>query len=196
MQRRRRSKLCTVTLGSTQNSFAPGLLISKAGKVLFTKRYLVTVISSVTNHVPQRSNSSGRLFALCTLLELRVVLLKQPWERLARVPDRSVRLHGLSSLTLSCDCQTSRRSCIVLAVGKRRNKTHTLCRRCGRRSFHIQKTTCSSCGYPAARIRKCKGSVAPKAWHLSLLFWNVKGHLRPWSGSCCPCHHKLRPCSL
>ena len=45
-------------------------------------------------------------------------------------------------------------------VGKRRNKTHTLCRRCGRRSFHIQKSTCSSCGYPAARIRKCKGSIA------------------------------------
>ena len=40
-------------------------------------------------------------------------------------------------------------------TGKRHNKTHTLCRRCGRRSFHIQKSTCSSCGYPAARIRKC-----------------------------------------
>ena len=37
--------------------------------------------------------------------------------------------------------------------GKRRNKTHTLCRRCGRRSYHIQKSTCSSCGYPAARKR-------------------------------------------
>ncbi|CAL5227704.1 g10713 [Coccomyxa viridis] len=40
------------------------------------------------------------------------------------------------------------------SFGKRHNKTHTLCRRCGRRSFHIQKSTCSSCGYPAARIRK------------------------------------------
>ncbi|KAI4975041.1 hypothetical protein ZWY2020_048648, partial [Hordeum vulgare] len=30
---------------------------------------------------------------------------------------------------------------------------HTLCIRCGRRSFHLQKSTCSSCGYPAARIR-------------------------------------------
>lgn len=30
------------------------------------------------------------------------------------------------------------------------------CIRCGRRSFHLQKSTCSSCGYPAARIRKCK----------------------------------------
>lgn len=41
-------------------------------------------------------------------------------------------------------------------AGKRHNKTHTLCRRCGNRSYHIQKSTCSSCGYPSARIRKCK----------------------------------------
>nr|CAB3448540.1 unnamed protein product [Digitaria exilis] len=42
------------------------------------------------------------------------------------------------------------------SFGKRRNKTHTLCIRCGRRSFHLQKSTCSSCGYPAARIRNVK----------------------------------------
>ncbi|TID16983.1 putative 60s ribosomal protein l37 [Venturia nashicola] len=40
------------------------------------------------------------------------------------------------------------------SFGKRRNKTHTLCRRCGRRSLHIQKHTCSSCGYPSASVRK------------------------------------------
>ncbi|ORY11516.1 hypothetical protein BCR34DRAFT_324208 [Clohesyomyces aquaticus] len=75
------------------------------------------------------------------------------------------------------------------SFGKRHNKTHTLCRRCGmskpppwrplqargghpslqctehtnpiltvsipgRRSLHIQKHTCSSCGYPAAKVRK------------------------------------------
>jgi len=39
------------------------------------------------------------------------------------------------------------------SFGRRNDKTHTLCRRCGRRSYHIQKTTCSSCGYPAARKR-------------------------------------------
>eukprot|EP00243_Klebsormidium_subtile_P012397 TRINITY_DN753_c0_g1_i1.p2 TRINITY_DN753_c0_g1~~TRINITY_DN753_c0_g1_i1.p2 ORF type:complete len:109 (+),score=6.01 TRINITY_DN753_c0_g1_i1:115-441(+) len=39
------------------------------------------------------------------------------------------------------------------SFGKRNDKSHTLCRRCGRRSFHIQKTTCSSCGYPSKRIR-------------------------------------------
>ncbi|ONL98682.1 Ribosomal protein L37 [Zea mays] len=52
------------------------------------------------------------------------------------------------------------------SFGKRRNKTHTLCIRCGRRSFHLQKSTCSSCGYPAARIRKCK--IRLPAFFLSL----------------------------
>ncbi|GLJ27020.1 hypothetical protein SUGI_0529640 [Cryptomeria japonica] len=45
------------------------------------------------------------------------------------------------------------------SFGKRRNKTHTLCVRCGRRSFHIQKSRCSACAYPAARIRKYNWSV-------------------------------------
>ncbi|XP_054161549.1 probable 60S ribosomal protein L37-A [Oppia nitens] len=45
------------------------------------------------------------------------------------------------------------------SFGKRRNKTHTLCRRCGRSSYHIQKKTCASCGYPSARIRKYNWSV-------------------------------------
>ena len=39
------------------------------------------------------------------------------------------------------------------SFGKRRNKTHTLCRRCGRVSFHIQKKTCAACGYPGAKTR-------------------------------------------
>lgn len=42
------------------------------------------------------------------------------------------------------------------SFGKRRNKTHTLCVRCGRRSFHLQKSRCSACAYPAARTRKCE----------------------------------------
>ncbi|CCX32530.1 60S ribosomal protein L37 [Pyronema domesticum] len=48
------------------------------------------------------------------------------------------------------------------AFGKRHNKSHTLCRRCGRRSFHIQKSTCSSCGYPAAKTRKYNWSEKAK----------------------------------
>uniref|UniRef100_A0A060T3F3 Ribosomal protein L37 n=1 Tax=Blastobotrys adeninivorans TaxID=409370 RepID=A0A060T3F3_BLAAD len=39
------------------------------------------------------------------------------------------------------------------SFGKRHNKSHTLCKRCGRRSFHCQKKTCASCGYPAAKTR-------------------------------------------
>lgn len=40
------------------------------------------------------------------------------------------------------------------SFGKRgHNKSHTLCIRCGSRSYHVQKSTCSSCGFPAARKR-------------------------------------------
>ncbi|XP_010542243.1 PREDICTED: 60S ribosomal protein L37-3-like [Tarenaya hassleriana] len=45
------------------------------------------------------------------------------------------------------------------SFGKRRNKTHTLCVRCGRRSFHIQKSRCSACAFPAARKRTYNWSV-------------------------------------
>ncbi|KAK5817393.1 hypothetical protein PVK06_022317 [Gossypium arboreum] len=45
------------------------------------------------------------------------------------------------------------------SFGKRRNKTHTLCVRCGRRSFHLQKSRCGACGYPASRIRKYNWSM-------------------------------------
>ncbi|KAF2460559.1 putative 60S ribosomal protein L37 [Lineolata rhizophorae] len=48
------------------------------------------------------------------------------------------------------------------SFGKRHNKTHTLCRRCGRRSLHIQKHTCGSCGYPAAKVRKYNWSEKAK----------------------------------
>jgi large subunit ribosomal protein L37e len=34
--------------------------------------------------------------------------------------------------------------------------------RCGRRSYHIQKSTCSSCGYPAAKTRGYNWSVKAK----------------------------------
>ncbi|CAL5355406.1 unnamed protein product [Camellia sinensis] len=45
------------------------------------------------------------------------------------------------------------------SFGKRRNKTHTLCVRCGRRSFHLQKSRCSACAFPAARKRTYNWSV-------------------------------------
>ncbi|KAL2831183.1 ribosomal protein L37e-domain-containing protein [Aspergillus cavernicola] len=43
------------------------------------------------------------------------------------------------------------------SFGKRHNKTHTLCRRCGKRSYHIQKSTCANCGYPSAKTRNQLG---------------------------------------
>lgn len=42
------------------------------------------------------------------------------------------------------------------SFGKRHNKSHTLCRRCGKRSYHIQKSTCAACGYPSAHMRNCE----------------------------------------
>ncbi|XP_016973502.1 probable 60S ribosomal protein L37-A [Drosophila rhopaloa] len=48
------------------------------------------------------------------------------------------------------------------SFGKRHNKTHTLCRRCGRSSYHIQKSTCAQCGYPAAKLRSYNWSVKAK----------------------------------
>ncbi|ONM08506.1 hypothetical protein ZEAMMB73_Zm00001d033732, partial [Zea mays] len=57
------------------------------------------------------------------------------------------------------------------SFGKRRNKTHTLCIRCSRHSFHLQKSTCSSCDYTAARIRKLSINI------LSSVFDEVTGFL-------------------
>ncbi|KAF8269688.1 ribosomal protein L37e-domain-containing protein [Lactarius quietus] len=36
---------------------------------------------------------------------------------------------------------------------KRHTKSHTLCRRCGNRSFHKQHKSCAQCGYPRAKLR-------------------------------------------
>ncbi|GFR04985.1 probable 60S ribosomal protein L37-A [Trichonephila clavata] len=55
------------------------------------------------------------------------------------------------------------------SFGKRRNKTHTMCRRCGRSSYHIQKSECAQCGYPSKRMR-----------HYN---WSVKGKRRKTTGT-------------
>merc|ERR1712189_122209 len=58
----------------------------------------------------------------------------------------------------------------TMSFGKRHNKSHTLCVRCGRSSYHIQKKTCASCGYPSARTRSFNwGSKAKKKdnWYWS-----------------------------
>ncbi|CEP01916.1 Ribosomal protein L37 [Plasmodiophora brassicae] len=45
------------------------------------------------------------------------------------------------------------------SFGKRTSKTHHLCVRCGRRSFHLQKHTCASCGWPRPKMRKYNWSA-------------------------------------
>merc|ERR1711862_843694 len=48
------------------------------------------------------------------------------------------------------------------AMGKRHKKTHGLCLRCGKRSFHHQKKTCASCGYPATKMRSYEWAMKAK----------------------------------
>mmetsp|Transcript_14347 Transcript_14347/g.20017 ORF Transcript_14347/g.20017 Transcript_14347/m.20017 type:complete len:92 (-) Transcript_14347:110-385(-) len=45
------------------------------------------------------------------------------------------------------------------SFGKRNTKSHTLCKRCNRRAFHIQKYRCGACGYPDAKKRRYNWSI-------------------------------------
>ncbi|UKJ90232.1 60S ribosomal protein L37 [Theileria orientalis] len=42
------------------------------------------------------------------------------------------------------------------------SNTHTLCLRCGNRSFHSTKKRCASCGYPDAKTRHYNWSFKAK----------------------------------
>ncbi|ELR53968.1 60S ribosomal protein L37, partial [Bos mutus] len=48
-------------------------------------------------------------------------------------------------------------------LGKSQNKTHTLCRRCGSKAYHLLKLTCRKRGYPTKQKRKYKWSAIAKA---------------------------------
>ncbi|XP_078422483.1 large ribosomal subunit protein eL37-like [Cetorhinus maximus] len=48
------------------------------------------------------------------------------------------------------------------SFGKRRNKAHALCRRRGAKAFHLQKSTCGKCAYPAKRKRNYNWSAKVK----------------------------------
>ncbi|CAD2093044.1 60S ribosomal protein L37, putative [Plasmodium vinckei] len=48
------------------------------------------------------------------------------------------------------------------SFGKRNGKSHFLCLRCGKRSYHLQKKRCASCGYPDAKKRRFNWSVKAK----------------------------------
>ena len=72
---------------------------------------------------------------------------------LRTVPSAIVRV-------LTCDPRLLCFSCVqtkgTFSFGRRHQHTHTLCVRCGRKSFHIQSGSCSSCGYPRAKMRRCQ----------------------------------------
>lgn len=40
------------------------------------------------------------------------------------------------------------------AQGTKHRKSHALCVRCGKKSFHLQRNRCASCAYPAPKMRK------------------------------------------
>lgn len=69
---------------------------------------------------------------------------------------------------LLCDSHFICLPCFVLqtkgttSFGLRHNKTHTTCRRCGKVSYHIQKSTCSACAYPAPKKRSYNWSQKAK----------------------------------
>ncbi len=73
------------------------------------------------------------------------------------------------------------------SFGMRHNKTHVVCRRCGRTTFHVQKGVCSSCAYPAAGIRACKcnelAAVAVACRH--------RAQWLPRRRSCLPCRARV-----
>merc|ERR1711963_264454 len=69
-------------------------------------------------------------------------------------------VHGLFPENNCCEMTKGTSS-----FGKRRNKTHTLCRRCGRVSLHIQKKVCAACGYPGAKVRGYGWSVKATRRH-------------------------------
>ncbi|XP_057620631.1 60S ribosomal protein L37-like [Chionomys nivalis] len=48
------------------------------------------------------------------------------------------------------------------SFGKHGNKTHMLCRRCGSKVYHLRKSTCGKCGYPAKHKRKYNWSAKAK----------------------------------
>lgn len=86
------------------------------------------------------------------------------------------------------------------SFGRRHTKTHTLCRRCGRMSYHKQKSTCSACGYPAARLRKYgwslktqnrKGTGTGRTRYLKTVSRVYKNQIkgRNWLFICLNYHH-------
>ena len=45
------------------------------------------------------------------------------------------------------------------SFGKRHTRVHTMCRRCGNKTYHIQNKRCAHCGFPDAKLRKYNWST-------------------------------------
>jgi large subunit ribosomal protein L37e len=43
---------------------------------------------------------------------------------------------------------------MAISMGKFNKPTHTRCRRCGRRAYHIRKKKCAACGYGVSKKLK------------------------------------------
>lgn len=79
--------------------------------------------------------------------------------RISRLPVVVVVVSVFPALFSPNDGPAGEQTKGTASFGKRHNKTHTACRRCGRTSFHKQKMVCASCGYPHAKMRRCKCRV-------------------------------------
>ncbi|XP_043845686.1 60S ribosomal protein L37-like [Dromiciops gliroides] len=78
----------------------------------------------------------------------------------------------------------------ISLFGKRRNTTLTLCRRCGSKAYHLQKSTCGKCRYPAKLKRKYNWSAKVKQHnttgtgrmrHLKIVYHRFKNGFREGS---------------
>uniref|UniRef100_A0A7S1AU99 60S ribosomal protein L37 n=1 Tax=Noctiluca scintillans TaxID=2966 RepID=A0A7S1AU99_NOCSC len=85
------------------------------------------------------------------------------------------------------------------AMGKRHAKSHGLCVRCGKRSFHYQKKRCASCGYPATKMRhynwahksaRRRPVGSGRMRHLKTMARRFKNGFR--EGGACPARKKNR----
>uniref|UniRef100_A0A915CPN7 60S ribosomal protein L37 n=1 Tax=Ditylenchus dipsaci TaxID=166011 RepID=A0A915CPN7_9BILA len=142
------------TIGSPMNNVSkPGTPAKSHSQVEYSSQNSVAVDENPLREIKNIRRQLGRL-------STRVMELED--ENIRRHSrDRgfwfSLGIGGVLIALFSCViCQNDQGT---TSFGKRHNKTHTLCRRCGRSSYHIQKHTCSSCAYPAARKRTYQWSV-------------------------------------
>ncbi|XP_018883120.2 large ribosomal subunit protein eL37-like [Gorilla gorilla gorilla] len=64
---------------------------------------------------------------------------------------------GKNFLLFGLSCRSKMKG--TSTFGKRCNKTHKLCHQYGSKAYHLQKSTCGKCGYPAKHKRKYNWSA-------------------------------------